>query len=262
MECVVMSDSKCAVVLAAGLVTTLFHVSVGAAQPADGELVEPSFDPPPSPPEPEPEPAPAPVVEAVPAPAPAPTPPAVVAPLATVAPAPTRPVGVSLGLGLGYRVPADVMAPTESSARIRLENGITLEPRLSISYVDQTVGSSTESTDSTTELGAVLDVRVPVRTRSKVDLVAIVGGGVAQVTEDRNNGDATRTTSVIELHYGLGVEYWLSSQWVISFTTTNPIVARTSQSEDDELGTPYEETGLGFGAIFAPNVNAMIHLFL
>jgi hypothetical protein len=193
---------------------------------------------------------------------PAPPPPPPPAPPPPVAePVGGRPDGYAVGVGIGYDFPADLQGPNEAGVRFRLASGLTIEPRARLSVGGQSneVGGI-ESSVGETELLLFCDVRLPVRTRGKADFLAVVGGGLGFAESSPDGDDNNTRTITFDVHWGLGVEYWLSPHWVISLTGTNPAFTRSSTTQeqpgDDSSTSRYE-----FGAIFAPNVVGMVHLF-
>jgi hypothetical protein len=114
---------------------------------------------------------------------------------------------------------------------------------------------------SNTELSVFVDARIPLRSRGKVDLVAIAGGGIG-FTESSPDGDDNNTrTIVLDAHWGLGLEYWWTSHVAISVSATNPAFTRTSETQE-MAGDDSSDTSYLFGAIWDPTIGAMVHLFL
>jgi len=222
-----------------------------AAQPAPGDTTPPPADQPV-----EPTPPPAEPVTATVAPAPAAESPRVVE-----EPVSGRPDGFSVGLGLGYDLPADLQQPNITSVRFRLASGLTLEPFAALAYTKSSADDGTvETSTSTTGFEVGADVRLPQRIRGPVDLVVVAGGalGITQTNPDGDNND--RGTLFADAHWGLGLEYWVRPQWVISLTGTNPLLLYQKQKQETPAGdTTTSQTTVGL--IWEPDVVAMLHLF-
>lgn len=180
----------------------------------------------------------------------------------TEAPGTGRPDGFSIGIGLGYDLPADLQAPNRTSVRFRLANGVTVEPFAALAFSVQSQDDGVVDTSTNTlglELGA--DVRLPKRVRGPVDLVLVGGGGLGLDSTNPEGDDNNTSTFFVELHWGLGLEYWFKDRWVMSLTATNPFL---SSSRTTQEGNPQDMTSstTNIGAIWEPNVVAMFHLFL
>jgi len=237
----------------------LLAAAPAAAQPLPGDPIGDPDEPPPPPEEPvEPEPR---VVEPPPpAPEPAPVPPTAEAP---VADATGRPDGFSIGIGLGWDLPADLQAPNTTSVRFRLVSGLTFEPVVVIAREGSSVDSDLGDSDSS-ELGVAFagNVRIPRQLHGKVDLIFLGGAGVGFSSSDPDGTDNNSTSFLLEAHWGLGLEYWIRSQWCLSLTASNPLVSFERDSQETGPGMETTTSSNTIGLVFAPNVVAMVHLFL
>jgi len=170
-----------------------------------------------------------------------------------------RPDGLSVGLGAGWDLPADVTQPNTVSARFRLPSGLTIEPRVRVAVTDQvTETGSTEFGTTTTDLDLAAVLRWPLIMSGPVDFLVLGGAemGYAKVNPDGQNNSTISTT--VGLIWGLSVEYWWRSRVSIGFTATNPLIARSTTEMQTSDTT---NKSLGIGAVFDPDILLMIHLF-
>src|SRR5690606_19231157 len=88
----------------------------------------------------------------------------------------TRPADPTIGLGFGYALPTSWDGPNVTSARFRMASGLTIEPRVELSYGSTTVDTGADDT-SDSRLGISLAAlgRLPLVTRGRVDLVGVGG---------------------------------------------------------------------------------------
>lgn len=227
----------------------------GAQDPLDeppADLEEP--EPPEPPEEPEPPPRVLEPVSATPS-----TPPVAESPASTAG----RPDGFSIGIGLGWDLPADLQAPNVTGVRFRLASGLTLEPIVVIARDGTSVEGDFGDSDSS-DFGMLFsaNLRMPRQIHGKVDLVLLGGAAAGFVSSNPDGDDNTSSSLLLGLNWGLGLEYWVRSQWCLSLTATNPFIAY--ERENDELGPGMETTTTtnSIGVVFAPNVVLMAHLFL
>ena len=174
-------------------------------------------------------------------------------------PATARPIGMSLGLGINYALGgAEFDRPDGASARLRLDSGLTLEPFLRLA----THGQSTMNGDfknAQNELMLGSNVRIPYKSRGKVDLVIHGGAGIGIFSNDPDGDDNNNSITRFALDYGLSLEYWYSANWCMSLTARNPFL--TYESRDFEISGDATETDTDIGIIWDPTVDLGIHLF-
>ncbi len=253
--------------------TSLLFAAVASAQPApipapDPQPAATQPAPVPAPPAPAPvyqpaAPAPAPVYTAPPTPTPAPTP---IAEEVPDAPVTARPTGMTFGLGMSLflngslenKAGTDLFTPTGASVRVRLASGMTLEPFVRLA----TSGQSQQDGDIKNAQNEVLlgsNVRLPLKSRGKVDLVGIGTGLVSFQQNDPDGDDNNNSITRFALAYGVGVNYWYNSNWCISFDATNPLFSFESRSQ--EVSSDATETDINIGAIWDPTTSLSVHLF-
>lgn len=238
----------------AALLATLSLTTAARAQP-----VTPAEPAPPA------EPQPAPVEPVVAAPettepattTPDPEPMAVEAEAAS----PNRPEGMSMGIGIGYSIPAQLLEPNLASVRFRLPSGLTLEPTVVLA----TSRSKTEIGPAETETEAsegtlATNVRLPLAGRGKIDLVLIGSAGFTVNKQSPDGPDNDTTTGTFALSWGLGLDYWPKQSWCLSASATNPLFSFT-RTRQEMPGQDQKSSTLAFGAIFDPGVFVMLHMF-
>jgi hypothetical protein len=238
----------------AALLATLALAAAAQAQPIPQPVPEPA---PPA----EPEPAP---VEP-PAPAPQQSQPSEPAdpPEATVdaAASPNRPEGMSVGIGVGYSVPAQLLEPNLASVRFRFPSGLTIEPTvvLATSRATTEIGPNETETEAS-EATFATNLRFPLAGRGKIDLVLIGGAGISYQKQSPDGPDNDTTTTTFALAWGLGLDYWPKQSWCLSASATNPLFTFT-RTRQEMAPLDQKTTSLAFGAIFDPGVFVMLHMF-
>ena len=239
---------------AAALLATLSLSTAALAQP-----VTPAPEPAPAAPEPA-------VVEPV-APAPEPesteaTPPPD-SPTASVeaTASPNRPEGMSLGIGIGYSIPAQLLEPNLASVRFRFPSGLTIEPTIVLATARSTVEVGPAETETESGEGTVAaNIRLPLAGRGKIDLVLIGGAGLTYNKQAPDGPDNDTTTATFALSWGLGLDYWPKQSWCLSASATNPLFAFT-RTRQEMAGQDQKSKTLAFGAIFDPGVFILLHMF-
>ncbi len=186
------------------------------------------------------------------------------------APATARPQGLTFGLGFGYflngsnfgngggQAPVNLRSPTGASVQVRLDSGLTFAPFLRLATHGQsTQGGDTKNAQNEFVVGS--EVRYPLKSRGKVDLIAVGTAALAIQGSDPDGDDNNNTLTGFQVGYGLSVEYWYNANWRLSFTATNPFFLLNSNSFEvsDDLTT----TDIDVGLIWDPNTSAAIHLF-
>ncbi len=200
------------------------------------------------------EPAPPPVQEP---PPPPPEPPVEVAPV----PSTGRPEGLTIGIGIGYVFPTSIENPNTASVRFRLASGLIFEPSATLGRTAETEddGMSDEQT-TRTELSVGTLVRKPFRTRGKLDLELIASAGISTATVDPDGPSNVENTTTFGVGWGLGITYWLTRNWALSTTATNPLLAYTRiKSELGMIETTRSSNT--FVLTWDPTIAVMMHLF-
>ena len=218
--------------------------------------------------QPEPEPGAPPPEPVVPPPEPPqpprpPAPPPSTAPDAPVAATTGRPEGMAIGIGLGYVLPTSVETPNTTSVRLRLPSGLTFEPQVTLGNTRVSRDAAgVDEKDTSTELTLSTAVRIPLVRHGKVELELLGSVGLTSRTDNPDGADNSTKSTAIGLGWGVGITYWYSRFWCLSFSAGNPLVsfAKTSREQPAPLAEN-STTTTTIGAIFDPTVAIMIHLF-
>jgi hypothetical protein len=242
-------------VATAALLAILSTSSAAGAQP-----VTPAPDPTTPPADPQPA-----AVEPV-APAPEPSEPAAPPPdppdaSVETSDSPNRPDGMSVGIGVGYSVPAQILEPNLASVRFRLPSGLTVEPTVVLATARSTTEVGPAETETEASEGTfATNLRLPVAGRGKIDLVLIGSAGLTYQKQSPDGPDNDTTTATFALGWGLGLDYWPKQSWCLSASATNPLFTFT-RNRQEMPGQDQKTTTLAFGAIFDPGVFVMLHMF-
>ncbi len=213
---------------------------------------------------PAPEPAPAAVEPVAPAPEPErresrppPDPPA--ASVEAEASGPNRPDGMSIGIGIGYSIPAQVLEPNLASVRFRFPSGLTVEPTVVLDTARTTVKVGPAETEAS-EATFAANLRLPVAGRGKIDLVLIGSAGLSYQKQSPDGADNDTSTTTLALAWGLGLDYWPKQSWCLSASATNPLFS-LQRTRQEMVPQDQRTTTLQLGAIFDPGVFVMLHMF-
>lgn len=228
---------------------------VAAAQPettpTPGEPPPPVDAPPPAPPPPVPAPTPAPV------PAPAPLP---------VEPEAIAPTELALGIGIGYQFTTfmnSLETPNIASAALRLANGLTIEPSLIVRNTSQSMEDQPSPSMSTasTELGIGALVKWPAIRRRHTEL-DMLGAFLADTVRDNPDGpDNDTKTTTMTGSWGIGIGYWITRHWQVSFDATNPVFSYIDTSKQTSSTTAMKSSSTTFVIEIDPTIAIMIHLY-
>jgi opacity protein-like surface antigen len=243
-------------VATAALLAILSLSTAAGAQP-----VTPAPDPATPPADPEPA-----AVEPV-APAPEPSEPAAPPPdppdaSVDSSDSPNRPEGMSVGIGVGYSVPAQILEPNLASVRFRFASGLTIEPTVVLATSRSTTEVGPAETETEASEGTfATNLRLPLAGRGKIDLVLIGSAGLTYQKQAPDGPDNDTTTSTFALGWGLGLDYWPKQSWCLSATAMNPLLSY-SRSRQEMVPQDQKQTNLSFGAIFDPSIFVMLHMFM
>lgn len=174
-----------------------------------------------------------------------------------------RPDGFSIGIGLGWDLPADLQAPNVTSVRFRLASGLTIEPVVAVAREGTSVESDFGDSDSS-ELGVLgaANLRMSRQIRGKVDFILLGGAGLGFTSNNPDGPDNNSSSLLLDLHWGIGLEYWVRSQFCLSLTGSNPLFTFERENQENGPGMETTSTTNTVGIVFAPNVVLMAHLFL
>jgi hypothetical protein len=181
----------------------------------------------------------------------------------TTAPTTGRPEGLAIGIGLGYVLPTSVETPNTTSVRVRFGGGLTLEPQITLGNTRVTRDAGpTDEKDTSTEFTLASAVRLPLVRHGKVELELLANVGLTTTTDNPDGADNSTKSTAIALGWGVGITYWYSRHWCLSFSAGNPLVSFTKTSREQPAPLPETSTTTtAIGAIFDPTVAIMIHLF-
>jgi hypothetical protein len=188
------------------------------------------------------------------------------APVATVTPAPappvaTRPEGFSVGIGVGYSLPASLERPNTASVRMRLASGLSFEPFVALTNDAFERDGEFASEQSFTTAGIGANVRFPLASRGAYDLMLLGGATFDYLSEDGDNNSNDSTSSFAALSWGLGIDWWITSHWSVSASATNAIASYSTRTLTQLDGTTTTTTSTGLQASFAPRVSFLVHMY-
>ncbi len=172
-----------------------------------------------------------------------------------------RPNEIAFGIGVGYVFPTSLESPNVTSARVRFTNGIQLEPRVTFGNTDSsTTMATTTTSNSNSEVQLAGLVRIPVITHRKIDfeLIGELDFDLQKTNPDGDNNNTSDTT--IGLSWGIGIGYWFTPHWNMSFTATNALISYTEHKQEIVGGENKTSTN-SIGVVFSPQIGVMIHLF-
>ena len=167
----------------------------------------------------------------------------------------------SIGLGVGYTIPAAVDRLNTFAVRLRLANGIAFEPALNIQYAKSSAERDSVlpnvTADRYREHALSTAVRFPLRSRGPIDALMVTALGVARAYEDpfdANDYDETRWIG--SLSWGVALDYWINRHIGVSLTAMNPVVLY------DRLHAGRDITTLSsFSVTFAPTGSVLAFLY-
>ncbi len=198
-------------------------------------------------------------------PPPPPPPPPAPAPVMVhdAEPSEYAPAELAFGIGFGYQFKTNLETPNTVTASVRLPTGFTLEPFVVIRNTSDTTQNqpAPSMTTTTTELGLGALARFPVIRHKRTEF-QILGSAALDTTKthpDTPDSDV-RATSV-GLGWGVGVAFWITHHWQLTFDAANPILTYTSTSTQTGPMTEDKKSTTDFGLIFDPTVTVMIHLY-
>jgi hypothetical protein len=172
-----------------------------------------------------------------------------------------RPEGLTMGIGFGYDLPADLMIPNITSVRFRFPGGLTFEPFVELSNASSSVemaGIDIKDSDTTLEAGA--NVRIPMAERGPIDFILQAGAALSFSIADPEGPDNSTKNTLLAATWGVSLDWWVYRNIAVSLTGTNPFVLVTHQTVD-QVGADNKTTNVLIGAIFEPNIILMGHLF-
>jgi hypothetical protein len=179
----------------------------------------------------------------------------------------SRPDVFTIGLGLGYDLPAGLDRPDVATAWFRLASGLTFEPTLRLEGTSSTTaitipGPNPDDT-SNGAFGITVgsNVRLPLSGRGPFDLVLLGGLELSYESTDPDGDDNDQSAFGVGVNWGLGIDWWLSRHWAVSFSATNPVFAFVNQSQDTGPGSSTSTDTFLFGAIWDPNFVLTAHMF-
>ena len=187
-------------------------------------------------------------------------------PLPDVAPEPLnrRPERYSIGLGLGYLLPAELKAPNITSVRFRLASGVTYEPTLVLDHTSTKHDDGAMVTnEGANDIQIAVAVRYPFRHNDRVDFSMVAAAGLGRASTDPSGDANTKTTTTFALGYGLALDYWINPHWDLSMTASNPFLSTAKVSQQNGIAARDISTSeTSFAAVFDPTLSVMIHMYL
>jgi hypothetical protein len=172
-----------------------------------------------------------------------------------------RPDGMTIGLGAGYQLPAQLDAPNVVSARLRLSERFTVEPTLELSRLSSTDEfDGIEATTSTGTYAFGADLRTTVASRGRNDLIVVGGASLVRFESDPDGENNSSSSTTLRLEWGLAIDTWIAPWLAVSATATNPLLTVSDLTTESEFGEQ-SESQTAYGAIWDPRLVFMAHLF-
>ena len=174
---------------------------------------------------------------------------------------PVRPAAPSVGLGGGFSLPGQFLVFDQSSVRVRLAPGFTLEQALFALGTGYTSNDDPEQKSS--GIGARLTARARVAHRGRVDAYVLGGFGVSRdvsVSQLSGGMGGESTTNQLSVLGGLGLEHWLSSHWSLSVDA--PMVTLSRISSDPALAEANAYRSRSMSLQTSPQLSMQVHLYL
>lgn len=205
--------------------------------------------------------------EPPPPPPPPPAPPPDAEPMAEDGPPPPachrgNPDDRLVGIGTGYVLPADLDAFNTVSVRFRFGR-LTIEPRADFSYqtISNDLGAAGSDDTKIGTLAVGAGGRFVLAESRGIELVALGSASISHgVVNPEGDENSTKQTT-LGLRWGLGLDYWLSSRWVLSMSATNPFFEHSRTTREQLASEDLTDTETGIGVIWNPTVVGMVHLF-
>ena len=141
------------------------------------------------------------------------------------------PRDLAVGIGFGYEFTTfmnSLQTPNIVSAAVRLPSGVTIEPEAIVRNSSQDMQNQpapTQST-STTELGIGALVKFPMVQRHHTELDVLGSLALDTVKTNPDGPDNDTRTTTIGAGWGVGIGYWITRHWAITFDATNPVFCR------------------------------------
>jgi hypothetical protein len=173
------------------------------------------------------------------------------------------PTELAFGIGFGYQFKTNLETPNTVSASVRLPTGMTFEPFVIVRNTSDTTQNQPASsmTTTTTELALGTLVRIPVikKARTELQVLGTVALDTTKTHPDIPDSDVRNTS--VGLGWGVGIGFWITHHWQLTFDATNSILSYTSTSTQTGPQTEDKKSTSDFGLIFDPTVTVMIHLY-
>lgn len=173
------------------------------------------------------------------------------------------PAELAFGIGFGYQFKADLQTPDIWSASVRLPSGLTFEPTVIVrnSSTTQQNQPASSMTTTTTELGLGTLVRLPVIKKGRTEF-QVLGSAMLDTTKQHpDTPDSDTKSTTVGLGWGVGIGFWITRHWQLTFDAMNPILSYNSTTMQTGPQTEDKRSTSDFGLIFDPTVTAMIHLY-
>ena len=174
-----------------------------------------------------------------------------------------RPEGLAFAIGVGYEFKTSLETPNIVSVRIRLPTGLTFEPLFIVknSSTDMQMQPNPTISTSQTELAVGSLVRYPMIMHGRVDLDLLGSLVIDTVKVNPDGPDNDTRTTTLDAGWGLGLGFWISRHWVLTFNATNSLFSYSKVSMQTGPSTSDNTTKTALGLVFDPAVGLMIHLY-
>jgi hypothetical protein len=165
-----------------------------------------------------------------------------------------------VGIGTGYVLPTTLDTTNTVSVRFRFGR-LTLEPVVDFSYDRSTIDAGgADSTTNTVNIGFGSNLRYALTSGRGIEFVGLGGARFNFNSVDPEGDENSTNTTTFSVIWGLGLDYWVSSRWVISMAAFNPFFELSRQTQQS-IAADTTNSDMGIGIIFNPTVVGMVHLF-
>jgi len=167
-----------------------------------------------------------------------------------------------VGIGTGYVLPSDLDAVNTVSVRFRFGR-LTIEPMAEFSYhtISNDLGAAGSDDTKIGTLAVGAGGRFVIAESRGIELVGLGSASIGHsFVNPEGDENSTKQTS-LSMRWGIGLDYWLSSRWVLSMSATNPIFEHSRTTREQLASEDLTDTESGIGLIWNPTVVGMVHLF-
>ncbi len=97
--------------------------------------------------------------------------------------------------------------------------------------------------------------------RGDFELLLLGRAAFGVASDDPDGSDNTQSNLLVELSWGLGIDWWITPHWTVGFNALNPLATYTRQNNEEGPDSSMTTSTTFLDITFSPRVSFLLHMY-